>query len=165
MDWQNFRIKKMSLDQIEDVLKIQSAEGLSPWSTNDYEKELERTDSIHLVAEIEGVVVGFIVLRATAEKEAEIYNLGVYVARQGRGIGTALLKTAVNAAAGQFGSEAVWLEVRESNTRATAFYRKNKFTVEGLRKNFYSNPPENAILMRRILSDADLDERVVLEND
>jgi ribosomal-protein-alanine N-acetyltransferase len=49
-------------------------------------------------------------------------------------------------------AESIWLEVRESNTAALTFYQKNDFNRMYTRKNFYTNPSENAIVMKRNLS-------------
>ena len=49
----------------------------------------------------------------------------------------------------KIGSAEIFLEVRESNQNAIALYQKYKFKQVGIRKNFYQNPQENAILMKR----------------
>lgn len=88
-------------------------------------------------------VAGFIVVRQTAPGEYEIVNLAVAPEYRRRGIGAALLRDVVARRPGEY-----YLEVRESNQPARALYRKLGFTEAGIRKNYYNDPPEAAIVMR-----------------
>ena len=94
-----------------------------------------------LVAEYQGSVAGFLVSRVVAPGEAEVLNVAVDPARRNRGIATALLQT--------LEEPEVFLEVRESNTRAQALYRKLGFEVVGRRPDYYDDPVESAFVMRR----------------
>ncbi len=85
-----------------------------------------------------------------AETECEIYNIAVKREFQNRGIGNKLLNNLVLLAK-EHNSQSIWLEVRNSNTKAVNFYQKNNFRQIYKRKNFYSNPLENAIVMKRNL--------------
>jgi len=85
-----------------------------------------------------------------AETECEIYNIAVKREFQNRGIGNKLLNKLVLLAK-EHNSQSIWLEVRNSNTKAVKFYQKNNFRQIYERKNFYSNPLENAIVMKRNL--------------
>ena len=93
-----------------------------------------------LVAEYEGGLAGMVVWRATASDEKEILNLAVDPAFRRRGIARALL-TAISA-------PAIFLEVRESNQAARMLYRNVGFQEAGLRKAYYQDPVEAAIVMR-----------------
>lgn len=84
------------------------------------------------------------------EAECEIYNIAVKEEFQNRGIGNKLLNKIVLLAK-KHNSQSIWLEVRNSNSRAIRFYQKNDFRQIYERKNFYSNPLENAIVMKRDL--------------
>ncbi len=85
-----------------------------------------------------------------SKSECEIYNIAVKREFQNRGIGNKLLDKLVLLAK-EYNSQSIWLEVRSSNTKAVNFYQKNNFRQIYERKNFYSNPVENAIVMRRNL--------------
>lgn len=85
-----------------------------------------------------------------AEAECEIYNIAVKREFQNRGIGNKLVNKLVLLAK-EHNSQSIWLEVRNSNTKAINFYQKNNFRQIYERKNFYSNPSENAIVMKRNL--------------
>jgi len=84
------------------------------------------------------------------EAECEIYNIAVKEEFQNRGIGNKLLNKIVLLAK-KHNSQSIWLEVRNSNSRAIRFYQKNDFRQIYERKNFYSNPLENAMVMKRDL--------------
>jgi ribosomal-protein-alanine N-acetyltransferase len=94
------------------------------------------------VAELDGRVVGFIIVRETFAPEHEILNLAVGRGFRGRGIASALLEHQLRKGGTHF------LEVRESNTIAQSLYRKYGFVEVGRRSGYYDLPPETAIVMR-----------------
>lgn len=125
--------------------------GLSTWSAEDYVAEMKRRDS-YLVAAVEGDrIVGFIVGRRVpgqkpSSLEAEIYNIGVERNSQRHGIGLILINDFL-AHYRRENVETVWLEVRKANLAAISFYEKVGFMQFAERRNFYSDPVDDAILM------------------
>lgn len=97
-----------------------------------------------VVAEEDAVIAGFLVCRSVAEDEREILNLAVHPRFRRRGIARALLEADCNSNPADS-----FLEVRASNQTARAFYRVMGFTEEGLRSQYYENPPESGIVMKR----------------
>lgn len=85
-----------------------------------------------------------------AAGEAEILNLAVGADWRRRGIGRQLMETALEGAMVR-GVHRVFLEVRESNTGARAFYSQLGFVQDGRRPNYYRDPPEDALLLSRPL--------------
>src|SRR5437667_9678497 len=98
-----------------------------------------------LVSESEGKVNGFIIGRQVAE-EAEILNLAVGPVKRRQGEGGALLKAALQGFRARRVSR-VFLEVRESNDTAIAFYAKHGFSKMGRRAGYYHDPEEAAVVM------------------
>jgi ribosomal protein S18 acetylase RimI-like enzyme len=97
-----------------------------------------------LVADMGGVVAGFFVGRPTAPGEHEILNLAVDPGHRRKGIARALLQAAM-------GAHQTWfLEVRESNQAAIAFYTSAGFGASGRREKYYRDPLDAGIVMRRI---------------
>ncbi|MCS7024837.1 MAG: ribosomal protein S18-alanine N-acetyltransferase [Bryobacteraceae bacterium] len=96
------------------------------------------------VALWKGAVVGFIAARNTAPDEREILNVAVAASHRGRGLGSQLIRRLLES--GKPGE--VFLEVRESNVRAQALYRRLGFREVGRRPNYYDDPPETAVIMR-----------------
>lgn len=145
-------ILKMTADDIEEIMKIQQEGNLSYWSFDDYQSEIFRHNSFSIVAKINSQVVGFLVARLIAEDYcAELYNIGVNLNLRRKKIGNALLESFIKNCA-ENDLEKIFLEVRESNDTAIQFYLKNNFAVLSKRKNFYTNPTEDAVLMVKELS-------------
>jgi ribosomal-protein-alanine acetyltransferase len=101
------------------------------------------------VAEEGGAVVGVVAARTIAN-EAEILNLAIAPAWRRRGIGRGLAEAAMGASRAA-GAEHVFLEVRESNAEARAFYEGMLFTQTGRRRGYYRDPIEDALVLSRKL--------------
>ena len=94
------------------------------------------------VAELAGVVVGFLVTRRVVADELEILNLAVAPEQRRKGIARELLLQLAKTHKG-----VIFLEVRESNSPAIALYQALGFQEVSRRRGYYSNPPEAAIVM------------------
>jgi ribosomal-protein-alanine N-acetyltransferase len=105
--------------------------------------------SVALVSERDGKVSGFLIGRQVAD-QVEILNLAVSLTRRRKGEGGALLKVALDEFRARQVSY-VFLEVRESNAAGIAFYTKHGFTNRGIRRNYYRDPVESAIVMEKKL--------------
>jgi ribosomal-protein-alanine N-acetyltransferase len=104
----------------------------------------ETEDASHAPSEV--LLIGFLVARRV-DREWELENIVVAESAQRKGIGTALMNALFNAAS-EPDSEAVFLEVRESNKGARALYERSGFESVGRRKSYYAQPLEDAILYR-----------------
>ena len=114
-----------------------SAPEASQWNPRDYLVYDCR------VAERDSLVLGFLVMRAVAEREWEILNLAVAPAVRRQGIGRQLLSNVLARHTGE-----CFLEVRESNEAARRFYERLGFETVTERLQYYANPPETAIVMK-----------------
>jgi ribosomal-protein-alanine N-acetyltransferase len=94
------------------------------------------------VAEVDGSVVGFLLVRKVAEHEFEILNVAVKRQYRRRGIAESLIRSQLKANKGNW-----FLEVRESNLPARSLYDKIGFRQTGRRPHYYSDPPESGIVM------------------
>ncbi len=130
-------------------------------------EEFQRDDSRQIIAVRDIEIIGLIIMRlkisycfdnnshlSIEEKilyeEAEILFIGVDPKLQNRGIGKILLDKIVKNAL-LCGAKKIWLEVRQSNDKAIEFYKKNNFLYIQIRKNYFHDPPENALIMKRDL--------------
>lgn len=124
---------------------------IDAWSIEDYSSETQRPDSIVLKAVDGEQIIGFLMARiipgVTEKDEAEIYNIAVLSTYRRRGIANAIFAHFSNILQ-EKGVTGIWLEVREGNISAIAFYRKNGFLVEAIRRDMYTNPTENGLVMR-----------------
>jgi len=120
------------------------------WSVESYLKLSAEDGSIALIAENGAEISGFLIGRGVAG-QAEVLNLAVRSNVRRRGQGTALLAAAIR----EFGLQdvrSVYLEVRQSNTTAIAFYEAHGFAKTGIRKAYYRDPGESAITMEKKLT-------------
>jgi len=99
-----------------------------------------------LLVEKDDVLLGFLVAQHIAS-EWELENIVVSSNERRKGVGTRLMQALMDAA-GHSASEILFLEVRESNHSARRFYQKIGFQQAGVRKGYYRDPPEDAILYR-----------------
>lgn len=144
----DLQIRQMTFEDIPAVLEIERECFLSPWSFEGYKSELLRADSKAVIAVSSEEIIGFAIARLiTSAGEGEILNIAVRQNLQNHGTGTLLLKE-INNYLKSLEIRSVWLEVRKSNFTAQDFYRKNGFAFGGVRKNFYTNPPEDALVMK-----------------
>jgi ribosomal-protein-alanine N-acetyltransferase len=96
-----------------------------------------------LVAEQDTEMTGFLAWRVTVRGEAEILNLVIHPLHRRQGAATALLQRVLEGFRG-----VIYLEVRESNSSARAFYEKLGFRTAARRPGYYSSPPETAVIMK-----------------
>lgn len=118
--------------------------GAATWGRDGYQK-LDPNESNGWAAQKNDRILGFILIRRIAD-EMEILNLAVDSDARRRGIGRRLLQRALQEA-DQHGVTQLHLEVRESNAAARAFYSSAGFAEHGHRKNYYSQPVEDATLL------------------
>jgi [ribosomal protein S18]-alanine N-acetyltransferase len=119
------------------------------WSAGSLQSVLEQDTRHFLVASKGAEILGFVAGQFVAD-EAEILNLAVAPAHRREGLGKALVHSLLAAFAGK-GVATVFLEVRESNRAAIAFYEQMGFARAGIRPGYYSDPPEAALVLRRQL--------------
>ena len=133
------------MKHISDIIKIEQASFDPPWSEDALMSELGRSDAFFAVAVEEGTVLGFCVLRLLSG-EAELFQIAVAQEDRRSGIGSRLLEEAL-AFSVQNGAVSVFLEVRKSSEAAIGLYEKFGFLQKGIRKNYYTRPAEDAVIM------------------
>lgn len=122
----------------------------SPWRREHFERLLGTTEAEAWVAETgEGVVVGYAVGWVVAD-EAELANIAVAEGHRRGGVGRQLLET-IEGRAALRGARRIYLEVREGNASARAFYGSHGYRPVGRRPGYYRSPREDAITMARDL--------------
>jgi ribosomal-protein-alanine N-acetyltransferase len=138
-----------SPSQIDEILAVEEASFTSPWTREMYLAVLNNTGvSYFYLARTEtGQVIGFCSFWRVLD-ELHINNLAVLPEHRRSGIGTDLLLR-VLADGSAFGAKRATLEVRRSNEAAQKLYEKFGFTVAGVRRLYYSSPPEDALVLWR----------------
>ncbi|MDX1978345.1 MAG: ribosomal protein S18-alanine N-acetyltransferase [Pseudanabaenaceae cyanobacterium bins.68] len=117
------------------------------WSASAYLAEIERDHSQMLVISNQAEILGFVCAWSVLE-EAHLIMLVVAPSDRRRGLGKAMV-WAILAWARAHGSEWVTLEVRKSNLQAIRLYQFFGFGILGERRNYYQNPPEDALILWR----------------
>lgn len=154
------KIRKATADDIASMMSLARASAAAAqWTELQYRDLLSPAAKVHrlaIVAEaalevsnpsaLQKGLLGFLITRFLIP-ECELENIVVSPAVRRRGIGKHLLD-ALLLAARETNSESVFLEVRESNHEARAFYERAGFKLNGRRKSYYFDPPEDAILYR-----------------
>jgi ribosomal-protein-alanine N-acetyltransferase len=147
----------IEIPALRDIPKIKEISGvcrLTNWSETGYTDLLKDRSTVFLVAKSSGLTVGFILTQyIEAEKAVEILNIAVLPDFRRLGIAASLLAYAA-AIKAEHEIEKIWLEVRRSNFGARQFYENMGFTVVGERRNYYTDPPEDAILMSKLMRSA-----------
>lgn len=118
----------------------------TPWTDEIFEHELNGNEyATYIVAECEGHVVGHVGMWVILD-ECHITNVAVRKSQQGQGIGEGLMRQAMDLCRNH-GVHAMSLEVRTSNETAQNLYFKLGFQRGGIRKNYYSDDHEDALVM------------------
>jgi ribosomal-protein-alanine N-acetyltransferase len=154
VDSQKARVSSIRKLRAEDVDAVIAIVGESPeaanWSQASYVNLAREDGSLALVIGANREISGFLVGRRIGD-QAEVLNLAVKAKHRQRGEGTALLAAALEEWRSR-GAKSVYLEVRESNTGAIAFYERHGFTKMGHRKGYYREPDEAAVTMEKKLT-------------
>ena len=139
-----YMIRKAVQSDLAAMCEIEKECIADPWSLAAFESSFAADGAVFFAAEAEnGEVCGFITANAVLD-EINIYNVAVREGFRRLGIASALLSELE-----KLKPYSINLEVRESNASAIALYEKCGFEQVGKRKNFYSKPTENAVLMTK----------------
>ena len=137
-------IKKFSTEYVSDVAEIEKSCFSNPWNETVLEGEL-KNDCSHIYVAVEnGQAVGYAMLYIVCG-EADIIRVAVLPEYRRQGIAEKLLLKSFEVNE----TNEVFLDVRESNAPAIKLYQSLGFVDTGVRKDYYSNPTENAILMKK----------------
>lgn len=135
----------MTIEDVQAVYDLSKACFSTPWSLESLAKELANPVAVYEIAEIEGKIIGYGGLWCVMD-EGEITNIAVDPEHRKQGIGEAVLKALLNA--GQMRNlRVIHLEVRSSNVAARRLYEKFGFESISIRKNYYKQPIEDAVIM------------------
>jgi [ribosomal protein S18]-alanine N-acetyltransferase len=138
-------IRVMTQNDLEIVSALDRKLSPIPWSRDTFISELNATISRNLVAVLNGTIVGYISFWVVAE-EVQIQNVIVEKDYRGRGIASRLLNSMMEIARSQ-GVLNATLEVRSGNKSAISLYLKNGFVVKGVRRKYYDNDGDDALIM------------------
>lgn len=147
---EDYRVEPLTDDRdLDGVLEVEALSFNNPWTREMYTREMDNRGICHiLVARTnDWIVAGFCSFWVVTD-EMHINNVALRPECRGRGIATGLLRHAIGAATAR-GARRAMLEVRTSNTPALRLYEGLGFYVAGTRRNYYTAPVEDAMLLWR----------------
>ena len=135
----------MNKDHVSQIAQLEAQCFSDPWSEKSIASELENPLSLWLVAEENGQVFGYVGSQTVLD-ESDMMNVAVDPGFRRQGVARTLIETLI-AELSKMGSRCLRLEVRVSNENARALYARMGFQQLGLRKNYYHNPKEDALIL------------------
>ena len=141
----DLKLVPVSKEHIDNICEIENESFCDPWNKQFFLELIDSPIAVCYAAVTKSGVSGYIITYHIAD-EIQILNIAVKRSERNKQIATNLFDVIFDyAEAGN--AEKFTLEVRPSNTAAAALYKKLGFEIDGLRKNYYTRPKEDAILM------------------
>jgi [ribosomal protein S18]-alanine N-acetyltransferase len=138
--------RKMTVDDVEAVFKIEQSSFSLPWTKEAFHYEMmENKYAYYVLAETADGIIGFCGLWLVMD-ECHVTNIALLPEQRGKKLGEKLMIAAIEAAK-ENGAKTMTLEARVSNTIARNLYEKLGFKNGGIRKSYYSDNHEDAIVM------------------
>lgn len=142
-------VRRATIEDAKEIFAIEMECFSVPWSLDSIETELLNEDKkLYYVVEDANGVVGYAGAWLVYD-EGQITNIAIRPSARRQGFG-AKLTSALIEECFKRGMHEIFLEVRISNLSALSLYRQLEFTVKGMRKNYYSEPKEDAYIMSLI---------------
>ena len=143
----NLIISKMEREHLDSLAELEKICFSQPWSYKSLEDELENKTAHFFTALVDGEVAGYIGMYIVCDN-CFVTNIAVFPKFRRQGIAKALIKMALltNDA---METDFISLDVRPSTEAALSLYRSFGFEQNGLRKNYYKNPTEDALIMTK----------------
>lgn len=136
----------MTMQDIAAVTELERLSFTTPWPHDAFVNELTKNPNARYVVVLHhNLVIAYCGMWIVLD-EAHITNIAVHPFYRGKKIGARLMRKMMQVAK-MFGSKSMTLEVRPSNSPARTMYTKLGFTEHGLRKRYYSDNNEDAIIM------------------
>jgi [ribosomal protein S18]-alanine N-acetyltransferase len=136
----------MEEKDLDQVMQIELESFTLPWSREAYYNELTKNQfAVYIVLEDHENVIGYCGMWLIID-EAHITNIAVHPDYRGKKLGEALLRKVMEVAR-EHGAKTMTLEVRVTNNIAQSLYRKLGFQNGGIRKNYYTDNQEDALVM------------------
>lgn len=142
-------LRRMLVSDSDEYLAFESRVFGAHPDVEMYKKACMRKENVYMAAESENGMAAYCTI-VTSFETADLYNIAVKEEYRRKGIARKLLSECLRQCQGM-GVNGIFLEVRESNIPALNFYDKMGFIKIGKRKGYYSNPSEDAVIMKKTL--------------
>jgi ribosomal-protein-alanine N-acetyltransferase len=139
-------VRPAHIDDLKAILEIESVSFATPWSLEAFKVELKDNEyARYLCLELDGQVIGYMGLWFILD-EGHITNIAINPNHQGQHWGEFLMRSVMEIMVEQ-GMERMTLEVRVSNSPAQSLYQRLGFAIAGVRKGYYADTGEDAMIM------------------
>lgn len=143
---ENFYVRKMELQDLANVEKVEAAAYNNPWPHDIFYREMTENNHAHyFVATLESEVIGYGGMWLVVD-DAQITNIAIHPSHRGFKFGEKLFRHMFDYGV-YHGMKRLSLEVRESNIIAQRMYEKFGLVRAGIRKNYYTDDHEDAVVM------------------
>ena len=143
---ESITVRPMVMTDVDGVMAVEHDSFLTPWSRSAFEEELAQNRLARYIVAVEnGEIVGYAGTWLVIN-EAHVTNVAVSGQRRREGIGRLLMQKLMELAR-ENGMESMTLEVRVSNAAARHLYDQMGFVAAGIRKNYYSETKEDALIL------------------
>lgn len=146
-----WKIQKLCENDAKDVETLEKKIFSDPWTAVGVRATLSQNNTLILGAWKEKCLIGYVIVYYVLD-EGEIARIAVEESCRRQGVAGHLM-LALEDFCKEMGITKILLDVREHNETAIAFYKEHGFTEDGIRKNYYADPREDAVLMSRQLMD------------
>lgn len=140
-------VREASAQDVPCIVEIASITISTEWNQAYVKDRLSRDDTVIFVAEDDGLLIGFAAFRRVGD-DGELLQIATFPECRRRGAGGLLLSKTLSFAR-ECGLNSVFLEVRRSNAAAISLYEKFDFKQVRIRKDYYTDPVDDAIVMAR----------------
>jgi [ribosomal protein S18]-alanine N-acetyltransferase len=142
----SFVFRYMKEEDIDQILEVEHASFATPWSREAFYNEIYNNKfAVYIVLEEDERIIGYVGAWVVID-EAHVTNLAILPSYRGKKLGEALLRKMMTVAK-DMGARSMTLEVRVTNNVAQSLYRKLGFQNGGIRKNYYTDNQEDALVM------------------
>jgi len=142
----NFLVRKMEIHDLLNVGRVEAATYDNPWPQDIFFRELVENEHAHyFVATLNDVVIGYCGMWPVVD-DAQITNIAMHPSYRGQKFGEKLFRQIMDYGM-HHGMKRLSLEVRKSNTVAQRMYQKFGLVRAGIRKNYYTDDGEDAVVM------------------
>lgn len=139
-------VELMGVEDLDQVIEVEKLSFTNPWSRNSFFLELTTNElATYIVAKVDGRVVGYAGMWLVVG-EAHVTNVAVHPGFRKKGIGELLMRSLMTIAR-ESGAKMMTLEVRKSNYIAQNLYTKLGFEPIGIRRGYYTDNNEDAVIM------------------
>jgi ribosomal-protein-alanine N-acetyltransferase len=138
-------IENMTIDHLDQIEEVELLSFAIPWPRQSFYNELNNHLATYIVAEYDNKVIGYAGMWRIID-EGHITNIAVHPEYRGAGLGNLIIEVLVSDAKDE-GVSAMTLEVRVNNLPALNLYKKYGFIEVAVRKNYYQDTGEDAIIM------------------